>query len=57
MQFKPGGLEYLKQMSKGYVSFYRGNIPFTFAKRIDKGKISDGLLFTQLLNVKWNLFN
>ncbi len=49
MQFKPGGMDYLKQMAKGYVSFYRGNIPFTFAKRIDKGKVPEGLLFTPVI--------
>lgn len=49
MQFKQGGLEHLKEKANGYVSFYRGNIPFTFAKRIDKGKIPNGLLFTPVI--------
>ncbi len=49
MNFKPGGEEYLKQMASGYVSFFRGNIPYTFADRVDKGKISDGLLFTPVI--------
>jgi hypothetical protein len=49
MKLKSGGLEYLKEKATGYISFYRGNIPYTFAKRIDKGKIPDGLLFTPVI--------
>ena len=49
MKMKPGGLDYLKDKAQGYISFYRGNIPFTFAKRIDKGEIPDGLLFTPVI--------
>jgi len=49
MKIKPGGIEYLKQKASGYISFFRGNIPFTFAKRIDKGEIPKGLLFTPVV--------
>ena len=49
MKIKPEGLDYLKEKALGYISFYRGNIPYTFAKRIDKGKIPDGLLFTPVI--------
>ena len=49
MKLKDGGLEYLKSKAKGYISFYRGNIPYTFAKRIEKGKIPKGLLFTPVI--------
>jgi len=49
MKIKPGGIEYLKQKASGYISFFRGNIPFTFAKRIDKGIIPKGLLFTPVV--------
>lgn len=49
MKLKSGGLEYLKEKAKGYISFYRGNIPYTFAKRIEKGKIPKGLLFTPVI--------
>jgi len=49
MDIKPGGMEYLKEKARGYISFYRGNIPFTFAKKIDKGKIPKGLLFTRVV--------
>jgi len=49
MKIKPGGIDYIKQKASGYVSFFRGNIPFTFAKRVDKGIIPNGLLFTPLI--------
>ena len=49
MKIKPGGLEYLKKKASGYISFFRGNIPFTFAKRVDKGIIPNGLLFTPVI--------
>ena len=49
MKIKPDGLEYLKTKAQGYVSFYRGSIPFTFAKRNDIGKIPKGMLFTPLI--------
>ena len=49
INFKPGGEEYLKEMSNGYISYYRGSIPYTFAERIDKGEIPNGLLFTPLI--------
>jgi len=50
MKIKPGGIDYLKQKASGYISFFRGNIPFTFAKRVDKGVIPKGLLFTPLVH-------
>lgn len=49
MQFKPGGEEYLQKMSTGYISYYRGKIPYTFAEQIDKGEVIDGLLFTHVI--------
>ena len=49
MQIKPGGLEYLKEKASGYVSFYRGSIPYTFAERIEKGVIPEGMLFTPVI--------
>jgi len=49
MKIKPGGLEYLKKKASGYISFFRGNIPFTFAKRVDKGIVPNGLLFTPII--------
>ena len=49
MKLKPGGLDYLKDKARGYISYYRGNIPYTFAKRVDKGEIPNGLLFTHVI--------
>lgn len=49
MKIKPGGLEYLKDKARGYISFYRGSIPYTFAKRIDRGVIPNGMLFTPVI--------
>lgn len=52
MKFKEGGIKYLKDMVRGYVSYIRGADPLTFAERIDKGKIPPGLLFTKLVRCK-----
>lgn len=52
MTFKPDGEKILAEMSRGYVSYFRGNIPYTFAKRIDKGEIPNGLLFTPVIKSK-----
>jgi superfamily II DNA or RNA helicase len=49
IDFKPNGLRYLKEMSKGYVSYLRGADPLTFAKRVEKGTIPKGLLFTKVI--------
>lgn len=49
MKFKPDGLQHLKDKSRGYISFFRGNIPYTFAKKIDKGIIPEGMLFTPVI--------
>lgn len=49
LQFKPGGKEYLRKMSKGYVSYLRGQDPLTFAKRHDMGEIPPGLDFTKVI--------
>lgn len=52
MDFKPGGLEYLKNMMRGYISHIRGADPLTFAKRNDKGVVPKGLLFTKVIKCK-----
>jgi superfamily II DNA or RNA helicase len=49
MTLKPDGLKYLAEKARGYISFYRGNIPYTFAKRIEKGVVPKGLLFTPVV--------
>jgi len=56
MDIKQGGLEYFKKMVSGYVSFYRGNMPYIFADRIDEGKISKELLFTPTIKCMMNNF-
>ncbi len=56
MKLKPGGMEYLKNMAKGYISYYRGSIPYTFADRVEHGVIPDGMLFTPLIQCKMHEF-
>lgn len=48
MGLKEGGLEYLKNMMRGYVAHVRGSSPLTFAKRNDRGVKPDGLSFTKV---------
>lgn len=52
MELKPNGLEYLKRMTRGYISYLRGADPLTFAKKIDKGEIPKGLYFTKIIRCK-----
>lgn len=52
MEFKNGGIDYLKEMTNGYVSYLRGADPLTFAKKIDKGVLLDSLLFTKVVQCK-----
>ena len=56
MAFKPGGQDYLRKMVNGYVSYFRGSIPYTFAERIDMGKIPKELLFTPVVKCEMNKF-
>lgn len=49
MEFKNGGIEYLRNMIRGYVSFLRGSDPLTFAERVDMGEIPSGLSFTKVI--------
>lgn len=56
MKFKPGGEDYLRTKATGYISFFRGNIPYTFATRVDKGKVSDGLIFTPVIKCMMDPF-
>jgi hypothetical protein len=49
MNVKPNGLEYLKKMCQGYVSYYRGVDPLTFAVQNDQGKIPKELEFTYIV--------
>lgn len=49
MEFKEDGIDYLKKMCRGYVSYLRGADPLTFAERIDVGEIPPGLSFTKVI--------
>lgn len=48
MDFKEGGIEYLKKMTNGYISYLRGADPITFAEKIEMGIKPKGLLFTRI---------
>lgn len=52
MELKQNGAEYLKRMTRGYISYLRGADPLTFAIRIDKGVIPKGLFFTKVIQCK-----
>ena len=54
MKFKPNGIEYLKKMSRGYVSHLRGADPVTFAEKIEIGIKPKGLMFTNLIQCYMN---
>jgi hypothetical protein len=56
IQLKPNGLEYFKKMANGYISHVRGSDPLVFAKRIDKGEIPKGLLFTKVTKCEMEPF-
>ena len=56
LDFKPGGEEKLKKYVQGYVSFFRGMMPYTFAKRKDKGVLPKGLLFTPVVKCHMEKF-
>jgi DNA-binding protein YbaB len=56
MKFKPEGKEYLQKMATGYISFFRGNIPYIFADRVDIGEVPNGLLFTPVIKCMMNDF-
>ena len=56
MDFKQGGLDYLKKMMSGYVSHVRGADPLIFAKRNDIGEIPNGLVATKVIRCYMNDF-
>lgn len=56
IQLKPNGLEYFKKMANGYISHVRGSDPLVFAKRIDKGVVPNGLLFTKVIKCSMEPF-
>ena len=56
LKLKPDGLKYLKEKSTGLISYYRGAIPYTFAKRSDEGIIPKELLFTPVIKCTMEKF-
>ena len=56
IKFKENGKDILRKNAKGYVSYFRGSIPYTFAKRIDKGEIPEELIFTPLIRCYMSKF-
>jgi hypothetical protein len=56
MDFKEGGLQYLKNMARGYVSHLRGADPLTYAKRLDMGIKPPELLFTKVVPCRMHAF-
>jgi len=49
MTFKDTGEEFLRKKAIGYISYYRGSAPYTFANKVDKGKVINELLFTHVV--------
>tara|TARA_B110000977_G_scaffold154054_1_gene195753 strand:- start:6243 stop:9590 length:3348 start_codon:yes stop_codon:yes gene_type:complete len=56
MKLKLGGEEYLRDKVNGYISYFRGSIPYTFADRVDMGKVPNELLFTPVIRCKMHDF-
>jgi len=57
IEVKKDGLDYLKRKVSGYISFYRGSIPFTFAPRQDVGVLDkENMLFTPLIRCPMKQF-
>ena len=56
MDFVKGGIEYLKKMTKGYVSYLRGGDPLTMAKRVDMGQVGNGMMFTKITSCHMSEF-
>ena len=56
MDLKPNGMEYFKKMTQGYVSYFRGSDPATFAKQVDIGEIPAGVLFTPMVRCTMEKF-
>ena len=50
MSFVTGGQEYLRKMISGYISYLKGADPVSFAKQIEMGAITKGLLFTKVVS-------
>lgn len=49
MQIKTGGIEYLRDKVRGYISYLRGADPLIFANRVDHGITPTTLKFTKII--------
>lgn len=49
MKLKPNGIEYLKNMCSGYVSYIRGGDPLLYATKTDIGTITKNMMFTKII--------
>jgi len=56
MTLKEDGIDYLRKMISGYVSYIRGADPLVYAKRIDVGTIPQGLKFSKLIRCHMSPF-
>ena len=57
MKFKDDhSIEYLQKMCNGYVSYYKGTNPLTFAIQKDIGDISQNLLFTKVIKCEMSKY-
>jgi hypothetical protein len=56
MEYKAGGKDYLAKMAQGYISYYRGADPYTYARQIDQGSVLDSLMFTPLVECEMEDF-
>jgi len=57
MKLSEEGRTYLSQMATGYISYYKGNNPFTFAEKVEMGEIPEELLFTPLIRCQMSNFH
>lgn len=52
IKLREEGLDYLKKMANGYVSYLRGRDPLIYATAIDEGEKNPGLLYTKVIESK-----
>jgi superfamily II DNA or RNA helicase len=62
IDIKKSGIDYLNKIANGYISYFRGDDPLLFAKRVDYGKVPKGLLFTktipcEMLDFQYKYYN
>lgn len=52
----PGGIEYLKLKARGYVSYFKGENPLTYAEGVEMGSIPKSLEFTPVMKCYMDSF-